>query len=239
MSPQTLVLLGPPGAGKGTQGDRLRQDLGLHHLSTGNLLRRHVHECTLLGVEAAGHMAEGRLVPDALVSGMLLEELAAVPDAGVLLDGFPRTFDQADLLDAALTHTGRRLDAALLLHVPDRHIVARISGRLQCPAGHIYHADHRPPRRPGICDHDGARLSRRRDDHPDTVLRRLAVYHRETRPLIAYYSKHDVLHRIDGTRPSDEVYQRIRHVLAATTNVKPITDSHPSHRHPATRSARR
>jgi adenylate kinase len=218
MSPQTLVLLGPPGAGKGTQAARLRQDLGLHHLSTGDLLRHHVRECTLLGVEAAGHMAEGRLVPDALVSAMLFEELAGVPDTGVLLDGFPRTLDQADLLDAALAGSGRRLDAALLLHVPDEHVVARVSGRLQCPAGHIYHADHRPPRRPGICDQDGANLVRRLDDAPDTVRRRLAVYHRETRPLIAHYSKHGALRRIDGTRRSDEVYQRIRRMLAARSN---------------------
>jgi adenylate kinase len=217
MSPQTLVLFGPPGAGKGTQAARLRQDLGLHHLSTGDLLRRHVRECTLLGVEAAGHMAEGRLVPDALVSAMLLEELAAVPDTGALLDGFPRTLNQADSLDAALTHSGRRLDAALLLHVPDEHVVARICSRLQCPAGHVYHTDQRPPRRPGICDHDGRRLIQRHDDRPDSLRRRLAIYHRETRPLISYYAERQLLHRIDGTRPPDEVHERIRHALTANT----------------------
>lgn len=213
MTIETLVLLGPPGAGKGTQAARLHADLGLHYLSTGDLLRRHVRECTLLGVEAAGHMAEGRLVPDALVNAMLLAELAAVPDEGVLLDGFPRTLDQADVLDAALTGSGRRLDAALLLDVPDEDIVARISGRLQCPHGHVYHVHEHPPRRQGICDQDGARLTRRRDDHPDTVRRRLAVYHRETHPLITYYFQQDVLHRIDGTRPADEVYARIHDVL--------------------------
>jgi adenylate kinase len=221
MSPQTLVLLGPPGAGKGTQAARLRADLALHYLSTGELLRRHVRECTLLGVEAGGHMAEGRLVPDALVNAMLLDELAAVPDERVLLDGFPRTLDQADVLDAALAGSGRRLDAALLLHVPDEDVIARISGRLQCPRGHVYHTPEHPPRRPGVCDEDGARLVRRHDDHPDTVRRRLAVYHRETRPLITYYSQQDVLHRIDGTRPADEVYERIHQVLAAHAHVKP------------------
>jgi adenylate kinase len=221
MTPQTLILLGPPGAGKGTQAARLNADLNLHYLSTGDLLRRHVRECTLLGVEAGANMAEGRLVPDTLVNAILLEELNAVFDEPVLLDGFPRTLDQADVLDAALASSGRRLDAALLLHVPDEDVVARISGRLQCPRGHVYHTHLHPPRRPGVCDKDGTRLVRRRDDQPDTVRRRLAIYHRETRPLITYYSEQNVLHRIDGTPTANEVYEHMHHALAASRTSSP------------------
>jgi adenylate kinase len=209
-----LILLGPPGGGKGTQAERLREAYGLTHLSTGDLLRRHRAEGTELGRRAAAYMTSGRLVPDALVTAMLVEALAEAA-AGFLLDGFPRTIPQADALGAALDEAGQPLTAVMLLDVPDDVIVDRISGRVTCPHGHVYHVHSQPPATAGVCDHDGEPVARRDDDHPETVRRRLDVYAEQTAPLVDYYDARGLLLRVDGTRPTGEVYDSLCAALSA------------------------
>jgi adenylate kinase len=201
-----LVLLGPPGSGKGTQAGPLCQELGLPYIATGDLLRAHRKRDTELGREAARYMAAGQLVPDELVIAMILERLED-NGHGFLLDGFPRTLAQAQALSETLEIT-----AALLVDAPDDAIVDRIGGRRQCPNGHVYHVVFEPPKREGICDRDGLPLSRRDDDAPETVRERLRVYHELTEPVIGYYEQRDVLLRADGTRPPADVQ---RELLAA------------------------
>jgi adenylate kinase len=213
MTDLNLVLFGPPGAGKGTQAARLRDDLGLPYLSTGDLLRRHRAKGTELGLQAAGYMAEGRLVPDELVISMLMDAVQDGPPHGFLLDGFPRTTVQADALEAALDRAGTALRAVLLIDAPDTVIVERISGRLTCARGHVFHVQNSPPVRAGVCDHDGEPLTQRDDDLPETVRRRLAVYHELTEPLVAHYEQRGLLCRVDGTRAPAEVFDTIRAVL--------------------------
>ena len=209
-----LILLGPPGGGKGTQAERLCEAYGLTHLATGDLLRRHRAEGTELGRQAAEYMVSGRLVPDALVTAMLVDALADAP-AGFLLDGFPRTIAQADALGAALEQAGRPLTAVMLLEVPDEVIVDRISGRVTCPQGHVFHVHSQPPATAGGCDHDGEPVARRDDDRPETVRRRLDIYAEQTAPLIDYYGARGLLLRVDGTRPTGEVYDSLCTALSA------------------------
>jgi adenylate kinase len=201
-----LVLLGPPGAGKGTQAEPLCDELDVAYVATGDLLRDHRRRGTDLGREAAHYMDEGHLVPDELVTAMVLERIEA-EERGFLLDGFPRTLPQAHALGDAVEIT-----AALLVDAPDDAIVERIGGRLQCPRGHVYHVVFDPPAREGICDRDGEPLSRRPDDTPETVRERLRVYHEITAPVVDYYEQHGVLRRADGTRSPDDV---TRQLLAA------------------------
>ncbi len=217
MTDCNLVLLGPPGAGKGTQAARLRQDLGLVHIATGDLLRSHRARGTDLGRRAAGYMSEGQLVPDDLVVAMILGELSGGDAAGCLLDGFPRTLAQADALADALEADGRAITAVLLIDVPDERLTERLTGRRVCPAGHVFHVAFRPPVEEGVCDHDGESLHLRDDDRIDTVEKRLAVYHETTRPLVDYYEARGVLRRIDGTLPPDEVYATITSALDGQT----------------------
>ena len=207
MSVPNLILLGPPGCGKGTQAARLVEALGVCHVSTGDLLRRHRADDTELGRQASEYMNAGRLVPDALVIAMLVEEMGDTDADGFLLDGFPRTLPQADALDAA----GIELYEVLLIDVPDDVIVERISGRLTCPAGHVFHERSHPPQRPGVCDHCGARLIRREDDRLDAVRQRLKTYHEQTEPLVERYAKRGLLRSVDGTRSPDEVSQQLLH----------------------------
>lgn len=209
-----IVLLGPPGGGKGTQAARLREAYALTHLATGDLLRRHRSDGTDLGRQAARYMTTGRLVPDALVTAMLVAALAETPARGFLLDGFPRTLPQADALHAALRTAGGRLDAVVLLDVPDEVIVERLSGRLTCPHGHVFHERAQAPAKAGVCDHDGEPLRRRDDDEPGTVRRRLEAYRQQTAPLAAYYEERGLLHRLDGALPESEVYRAICDALA-------------------------
>ena len=183
MSELNLILLGPPGAGKGTQAARLREDFGLPYIGTGDLLREHREKQTELGVKAQEYMDAGDLVPDELVIAMILDKIEEEGDDGFLLDGFPRTVGQADALSEELDKLGRRLTAALLVDAPDEVVLKRLSGRRQCSNGHLYHVEFDPPKHDDVCDQDGKPLVRRKDDEPETVKKRLATYHKQTEPL--------------------------------------------------------
>ena len=210
-----LILLGPPGAGKGTQAERLREDFPLAYVATGDMLREARSEGTELGRKAQEYMERGDLVPDEVVIGIALERLSA-DDArdGFLLDGFPRTVPQADALAEEMGRIGRRITAVLLVEVPDDVIVQRISGRRVSKAGRTYHVDFDPPKHEGRCDVDGTPLAQREDDRPDVVSARLAKYHEATHPLIDYYEKQGLLRRFDGSRSPVEVHDHIRATLA-------------------------
>jgi adenylate kinase len=216
VSEVNLVLLGPPGAGKGTQATRLRDDFGLPYYSTGIILRDAVDRGTELGKKAKEYMDAGDLVPDEVMNGVIGERLeSGEADDGFLLDGFPRTIGQAEMLDETLSRLGRSLTAALLIEAPDEEVVRRLSGRRTCAkGGHVYHVEFDPPKNEGVCDQDGSRLIQRDDDKPETVRKRLSVYHDQTVPLIEWYEDQGLLHRFDGTRSPDEVHDRIRATLA-------------------------
>ena len=217
MSELNLILLGPPGAGKGTQAQRLVEDFRLPYVATGEMLRAAVREETPLGKEAKKYMNNGDLVPDDVIIGVAVERLQQDDcKDGFILDGVPRTIDQAKALDAELERVGRKLTAALLIDVPDEEVVRRISGRRQCVKNeqHIYHVDFDPPKHPDVCDQDGARLIQRDDDKPDTVKHRLEVYHEQTEPVIGYYEDQGLLRRFEGTRSPAEVHDHIRATLA-------------------------
>ena len=216
MSELDLILFGPPGAGKGTQADRLSADFQVPFISTGEMLRSNVKEETDLGKEAKQYMDAGDLVPDELIVAMVADRLRH-DDAqdGFILDGFPRNTEQAKALDKQLADLGRRVTAALLIDVPDEEVIRRLSGRRVCvKAGHNYHVEFDPPKHEDKCDQDGSRLVQRDDDKPEVVENRLKVYHDNTEPLIHYYDEHGLMRRIDGTRPPAEVHDHIRAVIA-------------------------
>ena len=212
-----LILLGPPGAGKGTQAEQLVEDFGLPHISTGDMLRAQVAEGTELGRRAKSYMDAGELVPDEVIVGMIVERIG-LPDAadGFLLDGFPRNQQQAEALDEALKLLDRQLTAALLVEVPDDEVVRRLAGRRVCVKNpsHIYHVEFDPPKHEDVCDQDGSRLIQRDDDREETIRRRLEVYHAQTEPLIGFYDRAGLLRRIDGRRSPDEVHAHMRATVA-------------------------
>lgn len=209
-----VILLGPPGVGKGTQGARLAEELEWRHLSTGDLLRDHRKRGTALGDRARSFMDRGDLVPDELILDMVRDELREL-DGGVIFDGFPRTLPQARGLDRVLDGLGRELDRVLVLEADDEVLVKRLSGRRRCPGcGRTYNVHFDPPADQGRCDECGDELVHRADDDPDTVRTRLEVYRDQTEPLIAFYSSASVpVVTVDGDQPMDEVQEEIQEAV--------------------------
>jgi adenylate kinase len=217
MSELNIVLLGPPGAGKGTQATRLAEDFGLRYIATGNMLRDAVREDNELGTKAKEYMDRGDLVPDDLIIAMIKQSLEHDDQAnGFILDGFPRTERQAQALDEELEQLGRTLNAALLIDVNEQAVVERLSQRRVCVKGqHNFHMAFDPPKHPERCDVDGSRLVQRDDDQPEVIQHRLEEYREKTAPVIGYYERQSILRRIDGSRSPDEVSDQIRATLAA------------------------
>jgi len=214
VSELNLLLFGPPGAGKGTQAARLREDFDLPYIATGDMLREHCEKETELGKQAGKYMKAGDLVPDELVIEMIMEEIEEKGDDGFLLDGFPRSVGQADALGEEIERRGRRLTAALLVDAPDDAVLQRITGRRICSNGHVYHVDFDPPKHEGRCDRDGKPLTQREDDEPEKIKKRLATYHKQTEPLKDYYEERGLLRRFDGTQDKVKVHDHIRATLA-------------------------
>src|SRR3954454_17039032 len=216
MAEQNLVLLGPPGSGKGTQGERLQEDLRLSYYATGDILRAAVREETELGRTAKEYMDRGDLVPDEVIVGVIAERIDSEEAAdGFILDGFPRTTPQAEALDAKLEEMGRSVGAVLLIDTSDDEVVKRLGGRRTCEANrHGFHVDFNPPKVEGVCDIDGSPLLVRDDDEPEVIRKRLATYHEKTETLVTYYDDRGVLRRVDGERVPDEVTEELRRTLA-------------------------
>ena len=210
-----IVMLGAPGAGKGTQAAMICEKYGLPHISTGDIFRSNIKNGTELGQKAKAYMDAGKLVPDELTIQLLLDRVAKADcSGGYVLDGFPRTIPQAQVLTEALEKSGQSVDCALNVDVPDDNIVRRMSGRRSCPkCGASYHVEYIPPKNAGICDVCGSELIQRDDDKPETVQNRLSVYHDQTQPLIAYYEKAGVLRTVDGTRDKEVVFDEITGIL--------------------------
>ena len=210
-----IVMLGAPGAGKGTQADRISEKYAIPHISTGDIFRSNIKAGTELGNKAKQYMDQGLLVPDEITIGMLLDRIAEDDcKGGYILDGFPRTIPQADSLTDALRERGEAIDFAINIDVPDDAIIGRMSGRRAClKCGATYHVVSAPPKREGICDKCGEKLVIRDDDKPETVKKRLKVYHEQTQPLIEYYRKQGVLKSVDGTLGMDRVFADICAIL--------------------------
>lgn len=213
---KNLILIGPPGAGKGTQAKRLVEKLQVQHYATGDMLRSAIAAGTQLGKDAKGFMDRGELVPDEVVVGIIVDALAAQGKGkGFILDGFPRTVSQAQSLGKTLQAEGETLDCVLFLEVPSELIVARISGRRTCTkCGAVYHVSSAPSAKAGVCDRCGGELIQRSDDVEDAVRKRLEAYESWTEPVIDFYEAQGLLRRIDGVGTVDEVYQRLIDALA-------------------------
>ena len=212
-----LIMLGAPGAGKGTQAKKIAEKYNIPHISTGDIFRANIKNGTELGQKAKTYMDQGLLVPDELVVDLVMDRFAQ-PDCenGYVLDGFPRTIPQAEALDAALEKAGAKIDYAINVEVPDENIVNRMSGRRACVAcGATYHLVHIPPKAEGVCDTCGKELILRDDDKPETVKKRLGVYHEQTQPLIDYYTKKGALVEVDGTVDMEDVFNAIVKILGA------------------------
>ena len=210
-----IVMLGAPGAGKGTQANMIAEKYNIPHISTGDIFRANIKNGTELGKEAKGYMDKGQLVPDVLTVKLLLDRVAQADcKNGYVLDGFPRTIPQAEVLDSELTKNGEKLDYAIDVDVPDENIIHRMGGRRAClKCGATYHVEYVPPKKEGICDVCGSELVLRDDDKPETVKNRLKVYHDQTQPLIEYYTKQNVLHSVDGTQDVNKVFSDITEML--------------------------
>lgn len=212
-----LVLLGLPGAGKGTQAEYLCRHLGIGHLTTGEMFRDHIRRGTPLGEQARPYVEGGQLVPDSITIAMVVEELQGPRcRQGCLLDGFPRTLAQAQALDEALSQQGKEIDLAIYLHVPEGELVRRLSGRWSCPScGAVYHQVYSPPRTPGVCDNCGTPLYQREDDRPEVVRRRLEVNKGQLEELLTYYRNQNKLREVDGTREISQVTHELLAVIGA------------------------
>lgn len=212
-----IVMLGAPGAGKGTQADKIAEKYNIPHISTGDIFRSNIKAGTELGKKAKSFIDQGLLVPDEVTIGMLLDRIHEVDcENGYILDGFPRTIPQAESLTAALEENGEAIDFALDVEVPDANIVNRMAGRRAClKCGATYHTEFAAPKKEGICDKCGSELVLRDDDKPETVQKRLEIYHDQTHPLIEYYEKKGVLHTVDGTQTMEDVFKNITDILGA------------------------
>ncbi len=216
MAELNLVLLGPPGSGKGTQGERLQEDLRLPYYATGDILRAAVREETELGRTAKQYMDRGDLVPDEVIVGAIAARIDS-PEAadGFILDGFPRTVGQAEALEAKLGQLGREVSGVLLIDVSDEEVMRRLGGRRTCVEnGHVFHVEFNPPAQEGVCDLDGSALIVRDDDRPEVIGKRLQTYHEKTEPLVGRYDRQSLLRRIDGTPPPEQVEEEVRRTLA-------------------------
>ncbi|MFN3269550.1 MAG: adenylate kinase [Candidatus Kapaibacteriota bacterium] len=214
-----LIFLGPPGAGKGTQAEFICRDFNIKQLSTGDLLRYHRKEGTELGKKAQEFMDKGELVPDSLIIDMIRSELKKPEyQNGYLLDGFPRTIAQAEAFDKLINELGQTLNAVLVLEVPTEELVTRLTARRTCRVcGKTYHLVYNPPKQEGICDVCGGELYQRSDDNEETVRNRLAVYEKQTKPLIEYYELKGLAYHIDGKGKIEDIYSRIKEILQIKT----------------------
>lgn len=212
-----IIMLGAPGAGKGTQAKKIAEKYHIPHVSTGDIFRTNIKEGTELGMKAKTFMDQGMLVPDEITIGMLMDRIREDDCAGgYVLDGFPRTIPQAESLSEALGKMGQKIDYAVNIDVPDENIIDRMAGRRAClTCGFTYHVKYNPSKVEGICDICGSDLVLREDDQPETVKKRLDIYHKQTQPLIVYYKSAGVLREVDGTQDMDMVFQEITAVLGA------------------------
>lgn len=209
-----LIFLGPPGAGKGTQAQRMCWEYSISQISTGDLLRSNIQKGTALGKEADKYIHTGQLVPDELIINIIREEIEFLGSGGFLLDGFPRTIKQAEALDELLISTKKQLNAVLVLEVPSEELITRLTARRTCPeCGASYHLIFNPPQKNGICDRDGVQLVQRKDDTVETVQNRLSIFEQQTKPIIAYYEKRGLVHRIDGVGHLTDVFNRMKEIL--------------------------
>ncbi|MCR5633205.1 MAG: adenylate kinase [Eubacterium sp.] len=210
-----IIMLGAPGAGKGTQADMICNKYNVPHISTGDIFRANIKNGTELGQKAKGYMDAGELVPDSLVVDLVIDRIHQDDcENGYVLDGFPRTIPQAEALDKALAESGEAVDYAINVDVPDENIVTRMSGRRACvKCGATYHIKYNAPATEGICDNCGSELIQREDDKPETVLNRLSVYHEQTQPLIDYYDGKGIVKNIDGTQDLEAVFADITAIL--------------------------
>lgn len=212
-----IIMLGAPGAGKGTQAERIAEKYQIPHISTGDIFRANLKAGTELGMKAKAYMDQGLLVPDSLTVDLLMDRIAKEDcKNGYVLDGFPRTIPQAESLKEALDKKGEKMDYAIDVEVPDKNIIARMSGRRACTScGSTYHIVYAAPKKEGICDKCGAALVLRDDDKPETVKKRLDVYHEQTQPLIDYYKAENILAAVDGTKDMEQVFADIIDILGA------------------------
>ena len=212
-----IIMLGAPGAGKGTQAKKIAEKYQIPHISTGDIFRANIKNGTELGKKAKTYMDQGLLVPDELVCDLVVDRVQQDDcKEGYILDGFPRTIPQAESLDAALSRLGEAVDYAINVEVPDENIVKRMGGRRACVGcGATYHLVYAAPKKEGICDNCGAELILRDDDKPETVQKRLGVYHEQTQPLIDYYTKKGILKEVDGTMDMGDVFKAIVEILGA------------------------
>lgn len=210
-----IIMLGGPGAGKGTQAKMIADKYSVPHISTGDIFRANIKNGTELGKKAKEYMDKGMLVPDELTCDLVVDRIAQDDcKEGFILDGFPRTIPQAEALDAALTKMGESMDYAIEVDVPDDSIVSRMGGRRAClNCGATYHIEFNPTKTPDVCDKCGNEVVLRDDDKPETVLNRLKVYHDQTQPLIDYYKKQNILKSVDGTQPMEKVFSDIIRIL--------------------------